>query len=198
MASWGNEKWILSGRRAHRQWFQSHFYRVSWASFWCKWIQTNSLGNEKLQMTPRLMIQLTQSYVLTILSSLSWYPLTTCLLETFQSVLCFFFFFFFTHGYDNNAPIRAPGCWGRVRVESHWTFKECGCWQKKVFTMIFTSSPGFKLRPMRTWLCLSPDGKLLQWPRHLAVSQLPDGQNLLKACWWYFRCDWFYLGRQKC
>lgn len=92
------------------------------------------------------------------------------------------FFFFFTHGYDNNAPIRAPGCWGRVRVEiygGHWTFKECGRWQKKVFTMIFTSSPGFKLCPVRTWLCLSPDGKSLQRPRRLAVSQLPDGQNLL-------------------
>lgn len=40
-------------------------------------------GLEKLQMTPRLMIQLTQRYMLTILNRLSWYPLTMCPLEIF-------------------------------------------------------------------------------------------------------------------
>lgn len=40
-------------------------------------------GLEKLQMTPRLMIQLTQRYMLTISNRLSWYPLKRCPLEIF-------------------------------------------------------------------------------------------------------------------
>lgn len=47
-------------------------------------------GLEKLQMTPGLMIQLTQRHMLTMLNRPGWYPLTVCLLETHKCLLTFF------------------------------------------------------------------------------------------------------------
>lgn len=46
-------------------------------------------GPEMLQMTKRLMIELTQKNTLTILNRHSWDPLRTCLLEIFENPACY-------------------------------------------------------------------------------------------------------------